>query len=332
MTETPTTPAPHPRLDVLDIARGVAIIGVIVYHLFWDLAFLGFYPVNVETDLPWLVFARTVLGTFLFLAGVNLVLAHGRGVRWPAFWRRFGVLAAAAGIITVATLVMFPESFVFFGILHALALFSLLALPALRVPVWAVVAGGLVVIVAAFAFNDPAFSARPLAWIGFWPVPPVTNDLVPVFPWLGVTLLGVAVARGVLASPLMARLAAVRAERPLLRGLKLLGRWSLVIYLVHQPVLLGVLYPLSMLAQQAEEETLAQRADSFLSSCVMACDETNDGAPWCPTYCACGLAGVHNNDLWDAVESPAPDADALLVLEQITAQCRAQVEWEEGSE
>ena len=74
----------------------------------------------------------------------------------------------------------------------------------------------------AFGFSDPLYNQKLYSWIGFWVVPPATNDLVPVFPWFGVVLLGVLAMRLVRGSPLQARLAARTLE---LNGIGTVNRW-----------------------------------------------------------------------------------------------------------
>ena len=80
-------PVKRPRLPVIDIARGVAIVAMVIYHLSWDLSYYGFIPVDVGYDPGWVFFARSILFSFMFLVGVGLVLGHGDGVRWKNFWR-----------------------------------------------------------------------------------------------------------------------------------------------------------------------------------------------------------------------------------------------------
>ena len=241
------TAVPGSRLDILDVIRGVAIIGVAVYHLGWDLYFLQFSSTDVTTSVPWVLFARSLASTFLLLVGVNLVLAHRRGMRWAAFRRRLALVAVAAAAISGVTYLLFPYSFIYFGILHAIALFSVIALPFLWTPLWLVLTAAFFVLVLPNLFRSSLFDERTLSWIGFATQPQPSVDYVPVFPWFAVTLLGVALARLVFASPLADRLAAFRAEGAFSRTLALAGRWSLVIYLVHQPVLLGILYPMAVL-------------------------------------------------------------------------------------
>src|SRR5690606_22137261 len=134
-----------------------------------------------------------------------------------------------------------------FGVLHAIALFSLMALPFLKLRWWITGMVGVAVVTANFAWNDATFEARWLAWIGFWPKSPPTSDVVPIFPWFGVVLLGVALMRLILASPLAAGIRSWRSDVPVARGAAFLGRWSLPFYLLHQPVLIGALYGIMLI-------------------------------------------------------------------------------------
>ncbi len=311
-------PAAVPRLAVVDAVRGIAIIGVMAFHLVWDLFYFGYYDVDVMTDLGWVIFARTLSSTFLFLVGFNLVLAHGRGWRWSAFWRRFAVIAGASLVVTIATWVLFPESFIFFGILHAIALFTLLALPALRAPLWLVVLVALAVLVPGFAFHHPAFDDKALAWIGFWVTPPPANDLVPIFPWFGMTLAGVVAARLVLASPLVERLAALPLEGLFWRVLRWLGRWSLPVYLVHQPILVGIFYGIALLTGPIG----SIQGQAFLRSCESSCSGQGYGPGFCTAYCSCALDVVETNALWPALDG-TPDPDEQAQLDALSGQCTA---------
>jgi len=312
---------PRPRFAIVDILRGLALLGMVIYHLFWDLAFLRFFPVDVGYDPGWVAFARSLLTTFLLLVGVGLVLAHGNGIRWPAFWRRLGLLVAAALAITVVTVLAFPESYVFFGILHAIALFSLLALPFLRAPLWLVIATAAIVTVLPMVYADPLYDERIWSWIGLWVVPPPANDLVGVFPWFGIVLVGVILARMVLASPLAARLAAIKADNPLTKAFATAGRWSLVIYLLHQPILLAVLFPMAMWLKPEVEFRNAE----FLASCQSTCLAGGTSAEQCVTYCQCGLEGVEKNDLWNAVYSGMVSAAEQALLDEQNRQCSAVI-------
>lgn len=315
MTDNPAIA--RPRFAIVDIARGVAIIAMVAYHLCWDLSYFRFIAPDVGRDPNWVLIARTILASFLFLVGFGLVLGHGRGMRWPAFWRRWAFVVAGAIAITIGTLIAFPAGFVYFGVLHAIALFSLLALPFLFAPLWVAGLVAVVVIGLPFLFADPLFNAKPFSWIGFWQVPPPTNDLVPVFPWLGAVLVGIIAARLVLASPIAARLAAIQPRGRLPELLGVLGRWSLVIYLLHQPILLGIIAPAAALLQP---QVAMQRTD-FLGACQSTCEAGGTAPQLCTTYCQCGLETVDENDLWGAVFSGSVSPQQQAILDASNRQC-----------
>jgi uncharacterized membrane protein len=317
MTEVQTK---RPRLAIIDVARGVAIIAMVIYHLCWDLSFYRFIPVDVGFDPGWVLFARSILFSFMVLVGVGLVLGHGDGMRWGPFWRRWLFVAGGALLITLGTYLTFPDSFVYFGVLHAIALFSLLALPFVFTPIWFTALVSVVIIGLPLVFSDPIYNEKMFSWLGFWVVPPPTNDLVPVFPWLGVTLLGVVAMRLMRGTRAEARLAAVRPGR-IGRVLATMGRWSLPIYLIHQPLLLAVIMPLSMVMAPDE----AARDLDFLNACQSSCEAGGTTAALCAIYCQCGLEGVKRDDLWEPVYSGLVSAADQAKLDANNRQCSALI-------
>jgi uncharacterized membrane protein len=250
MTETRMDPGTT-RWQVLDALRGLAIGMMIVFHLGWDLFYFGYYGVDVTTDPGWAVLQRATLGSFLLVAGVALPVAHRSGIRWNRFWRRFAVLVAGALLVTAGTYWMLPDYFVFFGVLHALALFSLVGLAFLRAPVAVIIFAGIVLCLLAFAYTDILFRERWLAWIGFWPYSPATADVVPIVPWLGVYLFGLASGRVLLDNGWDGWVARLKFRNAPARLLAAAGRRSLIIYLLHQPILIGLIMGYGMLANPA---------------------------------------------------------------------------------
>lgn len=307
------------RIVLLDILRGLAIVAMVVYHLFWDLGYFGFYGVDVTQDAAWVAFQRAILSSFMLLVGVGLVLGHGEGIRWRAFWRRFALIAGAALLVTIGTFWQFPQTFVYFGVLHAIALFSLLGLPFLFVPAWVSGGVGLAIIVAAAIVRDPLFTERIWSWIGFWPVSPPVNDLVPVFPWFGVVLLGICGSMMARESGIFVRMAGLPPPGRIGRGLALMGRWSLLIYLLHQPLLMGVLTPLA----QASGAGAARRAADFIQSCEVSCLGTGSGTSYCKAYCSCALEQVGEGDVWAALEAEIRTPDQQAEVDAITRLCSA---------
>lgn len=235
------------RLIAVDLARSLALLGMVVFHFTFDLELFGHLAPGTTVTGGWAVFARLVAGSFLFLAGVSLVLAHGEGRRWPAFWRRFLRVAGAAIVVSGATLAVLPQAFIFFGILHSIALASLIgmALIFLPWPVLALLAGGVVLADRSLGFE--ALNPLWAVWTGLGTKVPWSMDFVPVFPWLAAFLAGMAAARVIGALGLWARLARWQPGG-LLRRLAWPGRHSLAIYLIHQPILMALVWAGTRLA------------------------------------------------------------------------------------
>ncbi len=228
------------RIDLVDVARGAALVAMAVYHFTWDLDFHGYVPRGTATEGGWRLFARGIASSFLFLVGVGLVLAHAGGIRWRAFARRVAQVAAGAVAITAVTAIVTPGSFVFFGILHQITVASLVGLLFLRLPpIVSAFCGAAMVAMPAFV-QTTLTEPRWLAWIGLAVREPVTNDYVPVFPWTGIVLLGMAAALAIDRNGLWPRLADSNGRLVPLRPLRWLGRHSLLFYLLHQPVLFGL--------------------------------------------------------------------------------------------
>jgi uncharacterized membrane protein len=323
MAVTDQTPAKPPRIALVDMARGLALLGVIFYHFCWDLRYFEFIAVDISFSPGWFYFARSLLASFLFLAGVSLVLAHGQGVRWRAFWRRWGVLVAAALTVTAGTRYLFPDAFVYFGVLHAIALFSLMALPFVFVPFWVSLVLGVVWIAIPLFYAADFFNVWYWSWIGFWTYPPLTQDLVPIFPGFGFTLLGVGLMQLALRNGLAARMAKVSGTGRLGRSLSFLGRWSLIIYLVHQPIMLGALTPI---ADYVQRQTPAERAAEFSGGCFASCLDVRGNATQCRAYCACALEQVEQGDLWDIIGLSAPNVAQSQSIDAVVGLCNAMAD------
>jgi uncharacterized membrane protein len=237
--------APRPsRIVALDVARSAALLGMGVFHFTWDLEFFGHVTPGTTLQGGWAIFARLVASSFLFLVGVSLVLAHGEGIRARSFLRRLAMIAGAACAITAATAYAVPHAFIFFGMLHAIAVASVLGLAFLRAPVWLILGASLAVWFLPGFASSPAFDTRWLAWTGLAATPPASFDFVPVAPWFAATLAGIAAARLADGAGLWTRLRAI-PPGPILRALAWPGRHSLAVYLLHQPVLLGFLWLVS---------------------------------------------------------------------------------------
>ena len=223
------------RLPALDAARTLAVVAMVVFHFTFDLALFGHIPADTMSQPFWYYFARLIAGSFLFLSGISLWLAHGQIIRWPAFWKRWAKLAAAAALVTTASIWLVPGGPIWFGILHAMAATALIGLIALRLPWPITLALAAVIFAAAWGPRFPAFDPLWLVWTGFAETRPMMGDYVPLIPWAAPALAGIAFAKAT-------RLDQWRGTAPsrLTHALTFPGRHSLIIYLIHQPILFGL--------------------------------------------------------------------------------------------
>jgi uncharacterized membrane protein len=223
------------RIALIDLARTLAIVGMVAFHFTFDLQLFGHVPPDTTQQPFFYYLARLVAGSFLFLAGVSLWLAHGRGIRWPAFWWRFGLVWGAAVMISVISPFL-PTGLILFGILHAIAFGSLIGLAFLRLPASVTLVVAAVIFVLPLYARSPIFDPIWLVWLGLAEERRFMADYVPLLPWLAPLLAGIAVARMAAARGLWARLRPIRVPRLLTWP----GQHSLVIYLIHQPLMIGV--------------------------------------------------------------------------------------------
>lgn len=239
-------PSRTARWAVVDVVRGVAILAVVVFHLIWDLGDLGFISWRISAHESGRIAGHAIAGTFLLLVGVSLALAHRRGIRWIPFWRREIQLVALALVITGFSAVFNPGQLVTFGILHAIALVSVLALPVVRAPRWVPWLLGVAALALPAVVRLPGRSAW-LSWTGLAEGTAPSLDWQPVLPWIALTFLGIGVMRWAMGADdeEVATVASVRGWRPRAvpaRWLAVVGRHTLVIYLLHQPFLYGALW------------------------------------------------------------------------------------------
>ena len=256
MTRGDQFPVPHKaRFDRLDALRGLALVWMTAYHFAFDLNWFGLIRQDFYQDPLWIAQRTAILSLFLVAAGMGQAAAQAQGQRWPRFWRRWAQIALAAALVSLGSWWAFPKSWISFGVLHGMALM----LPLTRVLLgtrlarrwWTLVLLGALLIAAGplgcgwlAQGHMPQlaawFDSRWLYGIGWITHKPHTEDYVPLLPWWGVMLIGAALAQGLLRAPPDRSWLAGRVPRAL-NWLPALGRWSLLYYLLHQPILMGAL-------------------------------------------------------------------------------------------
>ncbi len=230
---------PPSRFEQLDALRGLAMVWMMVFHFCFDLNLNGLLSPkqNFYADPFWIWQRTAIVSLFVFSAGFSQALALTQGQGWPRFWRRWAQVAGCAVLVSLGSAWMFPNSWISFGVLHGMAVMLVLVRLAwpMRRGLWLL---ALVALVLPFVWHHAAFNGRWLNWTGLVTKLPVTEDYVPVLPWLGVMLIGAAGGRWVLAERATWLMPAATGP---LRGLALLGRWPLTVYMLHQPLFLGLI-------------------------------------------------------------------------------------------
>jgi uncharacterized membrane protein len=237
-----------PRFDAVDALRGFAMAWMTAFHFCFDLNQAGYIHQNFYTDPVWTWQRTCILGLFLLCAGAGQAIALHQGQTWPRFWRRWAQIAGCALLVSAGSALMFGKSFIYFGVLHGMAVMLLLVRLTAGWGRWLWPLGVLAVaskFIAAHAIstwpvldflNDPGWNA-----LGLISRLPVTQDYVPVLPWLGVMWWGMALCQWWLNRQKTPSERTKTSAAPV-RALALLGRWSLSYYMLHQPVLLAGLW------------------------------------------------------------------------------------------
>lgn len=235
------TPPVTRRLPLFDVLRGVAILAMVAFHLAFDLNYFGILKADFYSDNGLVATRNAIVAMFLLLVGISMTLALRNGIHWARYSKRLAALVLCALAVSLGSWLIFPQSWIFFGVLHFIAVASVIAL-AFRRFYRTNLFIGLALILIGLTVTHPLFDSRGLSWIGLVTTKPITEDYVPLLPWLGVVLIGMFLGK----LSLRRIDFAILAERqPRTRGgitLAWMGRHSLAIYLLHQPLLLAAIW------------------------------------------------------------------------------------------
>lgn len=225
------------RLLWLDALRGLAIVLMIIFHFCYDMRYFGWVDWNIPNGSNWWPLRYIILSLFTFTVGFSLALAHQRQFLQKVFIKRIAQLLLGAACVTIMSLFLFSNSWIYFGILHFIVVGSLISIMFIKVPIVALCLGCTVLV----GFWTSIVESH-------WPfdmfkdlLPRNTEDLVPLFPWLGVVLIGMGLGSALPASEYDV------PKNTITQLLATVGRHGLIIYLIHQPLLFSGFTLLQML-------------------------------------------------------------------------------------
>ena len=250
------------RVGFLDEVRGLCIILMVLYHGAFNAIFLFGWDITLPEGtrlITWFLHTPAMRFAQPFVAGIFIFIS-GIACRYSRSNLRRGILALSLGfVITAFTLFFMPNMAIYFGILHFLGsgmiLFALLHRALDQIPMgW-----GLLFSLAAFALTFGVYTGRAIGIPGLWavsiPAAWASNawlipigfaaggaDHFPLLPWIFLFLAGSYLG-----------IAFTQRDMPQLfyrsrsRFLGMAGRHTIIIYLLHQPVLYGSMYVISLL-------------------------------------------------------------------------------------
>lgn len=235
----------------IDLLRGIAIIMMVTYHLMWDLWFFRILPHLVLYTGFWKYFQRTTASLFVLLVGVSLTLSYRSRQRklgnkdkdladeFLYFFRRGRIIFSWGMLISLVTWLAGTGA-IHFGILHLIGASIILAWPFLRGR-WTNLILGALLIGFDWFVGTTRVDTIWLVWLGFKPVAYAAVDYFPLIPWFGLVLIGIFLGNILYTAKGLRFPLADLSWLPLIQLLSLLGRHSLIIYLIHQPLLIGIL-------------------------------------------------------------------------------------------
>ncbi len=222
----------YKRFWEIDFARGVAIIAMIAFHIAFDLQYFDIIDIEIS-NFVWILFRDSIFSLFFLLVGITLTLSYSNKRPFSHFLLRGIKIFSWGLLITIATLLFLERGFVYFGVLHFIGVSIILAYPFLRLRYFNIVIG-LFILFAGLYVSGLTFDFPWLLWIGLRPENFYSLDYFPVLPYFSLILFGIFL--GNIFYKKHKRNFTIKERN--IEFIEFLGRNSLAIYLLHQPLII----------------------------------------------------------------------------------------------
>jgi len=205
---------------------------MIIFHFSYDLNTLGFVILDLQNNPFWYYFPRVIVFLFLFCTGISLTFAHLKKFIPSKYIKRLLLLSGCSLLVSLTSYLLFPDKWIYFGTLHCITFLSLVGPIFIKTPKISLCAG-IIFFICDF-----------LGWDGAWiKLGHASMDYISPFPWMGAFLIGIAAAHLLLNRPGWH----IKEVHHLEKIFLFLGKHSLLIYLVHQPIMFGLLWGVKFL-------------------------------------------------------------------------------------
>jgi uncharacterized membrane protein len=239
------------RLWEIDLLRGIAVILMICFHVLYDLR--HFSIINMGFFSSYMIYlAIFIASIFTVLVGISLTISYSKAQQklskkeiWLKFIRRGVTVFLLGMIITVLSWIYIPKQFIIFGILHCIGISIILSIPFLRNKIINLIIGFLLIITGLF-LKEFNFDFNWLIPLGFTPYNFATVDYFPLLPWFGVILIGIAVGNLIYPNAKRRYHISDLSDNLITKSLCFIGRNSLIIYFLHQPIILSIIFLFSL--------------------------------------------------------------------------------------
>jgi len=262
------------RFWEIDFLRGIAVVLMLGYHFLYDLDFFGLAEFQLNSGLLSYI-GRGAAELFILLSGAALSISYSRSNRSGAststssssssmpltsvstsasastrppssslfrkYLRRGLKLFSLGLVLTAVTRIFLPERYILFGILHFFGVAAILAYPYLRLKEENLLIA-LLFLIPGYWLGTRTFGFSALVWLGLRPEHFQTLDYFPIFPWFGIVLLGIYLGNSLYSGGIRQFGVPALESSGSVKGFSWLGKHSLFIYFIHQPLFLALLW------------------------------------------------------------------------------------------